>query len=80
MAAHADTGLLQSCAYACAASHATTPALPLEMVSERAEARRSRIDQLGRPGVRTITAGVDEPALYRPVGGYAALVDQMEHL
>lgn len=73
-------GLLQSYAYACAAIHATTPALPLEVVSERAEARRHRIDRLGRPGARSVAVVVDESALYRPVGGYAALVDQLEHL
>lgn len=73
-------GLLQSYAYACAAIHATAPALPLELVGERADARRQRIDRLGRPGCRAITVVVDESALYRPVGGYAALVDQLEHL
>ncbi|NUS03568.1 MAG: hypothetical protein HOV97_13500 [Nonomuraea sp.] len=73
-------GLLQAYAYACAAIHATTPALPLEVVSERAEARRRRIDQLRRTGGRAITVVVDEAALYRPVGGYATLVDQLEHL
>lgn len=73
-------GLLQSFAYAAAAIHGTVPALPLEVVGERAESRRKRIDQLGRPGARTIGVIVDESALYRPVGGYAALVDQLEHL
>ncbi|MGW3024500.1 DUF5753 domain-containing protein [Streptomyces sp. NPDC001221] len=73
-------GLLQSYAYACAAIHSAAPALPLEVVGERADARRQRIDQLGRPGARSIAVVVDESALYRPVGGYAALVDQLEHL
>jgi len=73
-------GVLQSYAYACAAIHATTPALPLEDVSARAEERRHRIDRLGRPGGRSIRVVVDESALYRPVGGYATLVDQLEHL
>lgn len=73
-------GLLQSYAYACAAIHATTPALPLEEVSRRAEERRHRIDRLGQPGGRSIAVVVDESALYRPVGGYATLVDQLEHL
>ncbi|MCT9078807.1 DUF5753 domain-containing protein [Streptomyces fulvoviolaceus] len=73
-------GLLQSYAYACAAIHATTPALPLEKVSERAEERRHRIDRIGRPGARTIRVVVDESALYRPVGGYETLVDQLECL
>ncbi|MFF4836566.1 DUF5753 domain-containing protein [Streptomyces sp. NPDC001315] len=73
-------GLLQSFAYAAAAIHATTPALPLEEVSARAEARRHRIDRLGRPGARSIRVVVDESALHRPVGGYATLVDQLEHL
>lgn len=73
-------GLLQSYAYACAAIHATTPALPLEEVSARAEERRNRIDRLGRPGARRIDVVIDEGALYRPVGGYATLADQLEHL
>lgn len=73
-------GLLQSFGYASAAIHATTPALPLEVVDERADARRQRIDRLGRPGARRIDVIVDEAALYRPVGGYTALVDQLEHL
>ncbi|MFF3912691.1 DUF5753 domain-containing protein [Streptomyces sp. NPDC001852] len=73
-------GLLQSFAYAAAAIHGTVPSLPLEVVDERAEARRHRINQLGRPGARNISVVVDEGALYRPVGGYAALVDQLEHL
>jgi hypothetical protein len=73
-------GLLQSYAYACAAIHASAPALPLEVVGRRADARRQRIDKLGRPGCRSIDVIIDESALYRPVGGYAALVDQLEHL
>ncbi len=73
-------GLLQSYAYACAAIHATTPALPLETVAERAEARRHRIDRLGGSRVRAAQFVIDEAALYRPVGGRAALVDQLEHL
>lgn len=73
-------GLLQSYAYACAAIHATAPALPLEEVGRRADGRRRRIDHLGRAGARTITTVIDEAALYRPVGGYAALVDQLERL
>jgi hypothetical protein len=73
-------GLLQSFAYAAAAIHATSPALPLEFVDERAEARRQRIDRLGRPGARNVSVVMDESALYRPVGGRAALVDQLDHL
>ncbi|WP_406100803.1 DUF5753 domain-containing protein [Streptomyces canus] len=73
-------GLLQSFAYAAAAIHGTVPALPLEEVGERAEQRRHRIDRLGRPGSRSVAVVVDESALYRPVGGYAALVDQLERL
>ncbi|MER6355686.1 DUF5753 domain-containing protein [Streptomyces sp. NPDC001634] len=73
-------GLLQSYAYAVGAIRATSPALPLEVVGERAEARRHRLDQLGHSGTRSVVAIVDESALHRPVGGYAALVDQLEHL
>jgi hypothetical protein len=73
-------GLLQSYPYAAAAIHATAPALPLEDVGERAEERCLRIDRLGRHGARCISVVVDEAALYRPVGGYATLVDQLEHL
>lgn len=69
-------GALQSFAYACEAIRSTAPALPMETVAERAEGRRQRIDQLSAPSVFI----VDEGALYRPVGGYAALVDQLEHL
>lgn len=73
-------GLLQTYAYAAAAIHATTPALPLEEVGERADARCRRFDRLGRPGGRRISVVVDESALHRPVGGYGALVDQLDHL
>jgi len=73
-------GLLQSYAYACAAIHATAPALPLEAVGRRADERRQRIDHIGKAGARSITAVIDEAALYRPVGGYTALADQLEHL
>ena len=73
-------GLLQSYGYAAASIHAAAPALPLDVVGERADARRQRLDRLGRPGRRSITAIIDESALYRPVGGYTALVDQLEHL
>ncbi|MGW1503767.1 DUF5753 domain-containing protein [Streptomyces mirabilis] len=69
-------GALQSYAYACEAIRSTSPALPLETVGERADVRRQRIDQLGA----ATTFIIDEGALYRPVGGYAALVDQLEHL
>ncbi|MFJ9903917.1 DUF5753 domain-containing protein [Streptomyces sp. NPDC101152] len=73
-------GLLQTFGYAAAAIQATTPALPLEVVGERADARCRRFDQLGRPGARKLTAVVEESALHRPVGGYATLVDQLDHL
>jgi hypothetical protein len=69
-------GALQSFAYACEAIRSTTPALPSETIGERAELRRQRIDQLHATSVFII----DEAALYRPVGGHAALVDQLEHL
>ncbi|MFF7521299.1 DUF5753 domain-containing protein [Streptomyces pseudovenezuelae] len=73
-------GLLQSYSYAAAAIHAAAPSLPLDVVGERADARRRRIDTLGKPGRRSVAVVVDESALYRPVGGYVALVDQLEHL
>ncbi|GAB3169857.1 DUF5753 domain-containing protein [Streptomyces incanus] len=73
-------GLLQSFAYAAAAIRAAAPALPLEVVDERADARRKRIDELGRPGARSISVVIDESALHRPVGGRQALADQLEHL
>ncbi|WP_328845450.1 DUF5753 domain-containing protein [Streptomyces sp. NBC_00258] len=69
-------GALQSYAYACGAIGSTTPALPPETIAERADIRRQRIDQL-RAASEFI---VDESALYRAVGGSAALVDQLEHL
>lgn len=70
-------GLLQSYAYACATIHGASLALPLEAVSARAEKRVRRIDN--HP-VRAASFIVDEGALLRPVGGYAALVDQLDHL
>ncbi|MEU0038463.1 DUF5753 domain-containing protein [Streptomyces sp. NPDC006333] len=73
-------GLLQSYSYAAAAIHALGPALPLEVVGERADRRRTRIDSVGRPGARRIAVVVDETALYRPIGGYTALVEQLDHL
>lgn len=73
-------GLLQNYAYAASAIHATAPSLPLDVVGERADVRQRRIDRVGRPGARSITTVVDESALYRPVGGYVALVGQLEHV
>jgi hypothetical protein len=69
-------GALQAFAYACGAIRSTSPALPMETIGERADVRRQRIDQLGAAAEFI----VDESALYRPVGGEAALVDQLEHL
>ncbi|MCX4573093.1 DUF5753 domain-containing protein [Streptomyces sp. NBC_01571] len=69
-------GALQGYAYACGAIRSTSPALPLETVGERADVRRGRIDQLRAAS----TFIIDEGALYRPVGGTAALVDQLERL
>lgn len=69
-------GALQSFAYAGEAIRSTSPALPAETIGERAEARLRRIDQLRAPAVFIL----DESALYRPVGGYEALVDQLDHL
>ncbi|MEV8036740.1 DUF5753 domain-containing protein [Streptomyces sp. NPDC086182] len=69
-------GALQAFAYACAAIHGASLAVPLEDVPARAETRTRRIDQLGAAAEFII----DESALYRPVGGTAALVDQLEHL
>ncbi|MFE7229861.1 DUF5753 domain-containing protein [Streptomyces sp. NPDC057596] len=73
-------GLLQCYTYACASIRAASPAVPLEVVADRADARRQRIDRLGKPGARQITVIVDEAALHRPVGGHQALADQLEHL
>lgn len=69
-------GLLQAFAYACAAIHGASLAVPLEDVSDRAETRTQRIDQLRA----SATFIIDESALYRPLGGPAALVDQLERL
>ncbi|MEU0786308.1 DUF5753 domain-containing protein [Streptomyces sp. NPDC006173] len=73
-------GLLQSYAYAAAAITSLAPALPLDVVEQRADQRRHRIDQLGCPGQRSITVAIDESALYRPVGGYLVLAEQLERL
>lgn len=69
-------GALQAFAYAFGAIRSTTPALPEETASERAEARGRRVDQLRAASAFVI----DESVLYRPVGGHAALIDQLEHL
>lgn len=69
-------GALQGYAYACGAIRSTSPALPLETIGERADVRRGRIDQLRAAS----TFIIDESALYRPVGGTAALVDQLDRL
>ncbi|MER5473721.1 DUF5753 domain-containing protein [Streptomyces sp. NPDC002685] len=69
-------GALQGFAYACAAIHGASLAVPLEDVPARAEARTQRIDRLGAAAEFI----VDESALYRPLGGSAALVDQLERL
>ncbi|MGC2997429.1 DUF5753 domain-containing protein [Streptomyces sp. G35A] len=73
-------GLLQSYSYACASIRAAAPAMPLDVVAERADTRRHRLDNLGRPGARHISVILDESALYRPVGGHQTLIDQLEHL
>ncbi|MFD4563738.1 Scr1 family TA system antitoxin-like transcriptional regulator [Streptomyces sp. NPDC058467] len=73
-------GLLQNYSYAASAIHAAAPSLPLDVVGQRADERRQRIDRLGRPGSRTIGVIVDEGALHRAVGGYTALTGQLEHL
>jgi hypothetical protein len=73
-------GLLQTHAYAAASIHALAPALALEVVDRRADFRQQRIDHLGKPGARSITAVVDEAALYRPVGGYETLTDQLDRI
>lgn len=73
-------GLLQTHAYAAASIHALAPALPLDVVDRRADLRQQRIDHLGRPGARSITAVIDEAALYRPVGGRATLIAQLDRL
>lgn len=69
-------GALQVFAYACGAIRSTTPALPTETIGERAAIRRRRIDQLRGTSVFIL----DESILYRPVGGPAALIGQLEHL
>ncbi|MGW1399296.1 DUF5753 domain-containing protein [Streptomyces sp. NPDC002405] len=73
-------GLLQAYDYAHASIRAASPAVPLEVVADRADARRQRIDRLGKPGARQITVIVDEAALHRPVGGHQSLANQLEHL
>ncbi|MGP4043971.1 DUF5753 domain-containing protein [Streptomyces sp. 2A115] len=42
--------------------------------------RLQRIDQLGGARSRAVQFVIDESALYRPIGGHAVLVDQLEHL
>lgn len=69
-------GALQSFAYACAAIRGASLAVPLEDVPARAETRVQRIDRLEAAA----SFIVDESALYRPLGGYAALADQLDRL
>ncbi|MBT2488790.1 hypothetical protein J7E96_09695 [Streptomyces sp. ISL-96] len=73
-------GMLQSYQYAVEAIQATTPALPIEDVAERADLRLRRIDALGYAGDRRAWFIIDEQVLRRPIGCKAVLLEQMEHL
>lgn len=73
-------GMLQTYQYAVSAIHATTPALPIEEVAERADRRQTRIDALGYASDRRAWFVLSEEVLHRPVGGIAVLLEQLEHL
>jgi hypothetical protein len=73
-------GMLQTYQYAASVIHATTPALPIEQVAERADLRQKRIDSLGYGGDRRAWFIIDGSVLRREIGGSAVLVEQLEHL
>ncbi|MEU6312366.1 DUF5753 domain-containing protein [Streptomyces sp. NPDC047014] len=73
-------GMLQTYQYAVSAIQATTPALPIEEVAERADLRMRRIDSLGHAADRRAWFIVGEAALTSPLGGEAVLLEQLEHL
>ncbi|MFI1449079.1 DUF5753 domain-containing protein [Streptomyces virginiae] len=73
-------GMLQTYQYAVSAIQATTPALPIEGVAERAELRMRRIDSLGYAADRRAWFIIGEAALKGAIGGPAVLLEQLEHL
>ncbi|MFD6939655.1 DUF5753 domain-containing protein [Streptomyces goshikiensis] len=73
-------GMLQTYQYAASVIHATTPALPIEQVAERASLRQKRIDSLGHGGDRRAWFIIDGSVLRREIGGGAVLLKQLEHL
>ncbi|MBP2581646.1 hypothetical protein J3A78_002124 [Streptomyces sp. PvR006] len=73
-------GMLQTYQYAVDAIQTTAPALPIEQVADRAEARARRIDALGYGSGRRAWFIIDEQVLRRPLGHKAVLVEQLEHL
>ncbi|MFD5506997.1 DUF5753 domain-containing protein [Streptomyces sp. NPDC127051] len=73
-------GMLQTYQYAASAIQATTPALPIEEVAERAELRQRRIDSLSFGSDRRAWFIIDGSVLRREVGGAAVLLEQLEHL
>ncbi|MFF3617718.1 DUF5753 domain-containing protein [Streptomyces sp. NPDC002467] len=73
-------GMLQTYQYAVSAIKATTPALPIEEVAERADLRMRRIDSLGYAADRRAWFIIGEQALRSPLGGEAVLLEQLEHL
>lgn len=73
-------GMLQTYQYAVEAIQTAAPALPVEQVSDRADARSRRIDALGWAADRRAWFIIDEQVLRRPIGHKAVLVEQLEHL
>ncbi|GGK14572.1 hypothetical protein GCM10011583_53170 [Streptomyces camponoticapitis] len=73
-------GMLQSYQYAVAAISTTAPALPIEDVADRADKRQQRINALGFASDRRAWFIVSEQAIRCPIGGFAVLVEQLEHL
>lgn len=73
-------GMLQTYQYAVSAIKATTPALPIEEVAERADLRMRRIDSLGYASDRRAWFIIGEAVLTAALGGEAVLLEQLEHL
>ncbi|MYS20902.1 helix-turn-helix domain-containing protein [Streptomyces sp. SID4948] len=73
-------GLLQTEAYALAVIRGYDPVLPDSEVRERLAARRSRARIFSNESSPHYWAVVDEAAIRRPVGGIAAMTEQLRHV
>ena len=73
-------GLLQTEAYSRAVMRAWGPALAPDDIDRRVEVRLGRQQVLDRPDPPQVSIVVNEAVLRRPVGGHAAMREQIEHL